>query len=212
MNDRSVVAGLVLIAASAQNVDRVVSIYRAAKRSGRRLVIDLYAAEVLEATGGGAIPSLLFDDVHFYLPWRQARWVKETGNFDLIQGERAKRRVFSEHILSAPQRFVVLANGSFLEDRRFMPCFAGATGIWSQWEGYLRPGQHGARMKDALAAHGVTMDVMHTSGHADVPTLRRLVDAVAPERLTPVHTFHPEKFPDLFPRVTLRQDGEWWEV
>lgn len=204
--------GLVMIAASAQNVDRVVSIHRAAKQSERRMVIDLYAAEVLEATGGRAIPSLLFDDVHFYLPWRQARWVKETGRFDLIQGERRARRVFAEEILAAPHRFVVLANGSFLEDRRFAPCIAGATGIWSQWEGYLRPGQHGARMKETLAAHGVTLDVMHTSGHADVPTLRRLVDAISPERLTPIHTFHPEKFPELFRQVVLRDDGEWWEV
>jgi diguanylate cyclase (GGDEF)-like protein len=41
--------GLVLVHTSAQNVDRIVSIFRAARRTGRRLVIDLYAAAILES-------------------------------------------------------------------------------------------------------------------------------------------------------------------
>ncbi len=36
--------------ASAQNVDRIVTVYRAAKRTGRVLVLDLYAAVALRAT------------------------------------------------------------------------------------------------------------------------------------------------------------------
>ena len=42
-------AGLALVSCSAQNIDRVVTIYRTAKRCCRTLVIDAYAAEVLEA-------------------------------------------------------------------------------------------------------------------------------------------------------------------
>jgi ribonuclease J len=48
--------GIVLVACSAQNIDRIVTIYRAAKRTGRTLVIDAYAAEVLKATGNDNIP------------------------------------------------------------------------------------------------------------------------------------------------------------
>ncbi len=39
-------AGLVVALGSAQNLDRLVTVYRAAKRAGRRLGIDLYTAEV----------------------------------------------------------------------------------------------------------------------------------------------------------------------
>ncbi|MGO8476311.1 hypothetical protein [Rhizobium leguminosarum] len=35
-------SGMVLVACSAQNIDRVVSVYRAAKRSGRQLLVDAY--------------------------------------------------------------------------------------------------------------------------------------------------------------------------
>ena len=44
--------GIHLVWASAQNIDRMVTIFRAAKRTGRVLVIDLYTAVVLEATEG----------------------------------------------------------------------------------------------------------------------------------------------------------------
>jgi ribonuclease J len=43
--------GIVLDACSAQNIDRVVTIYRAAKQTERTLIVDAYAAEVLKATG-----------------------------------------------------------------------------------------------------------------------------------------------------------------
>jgi ribonuclease J len=49
-------AGMALVACSAQNIDRVVTVYRAAKRTGRTLIVDAYAAEVLKATGQDSIP------------------------------------------------------------------------------------------------------------------------------------------------------------
>jgi ribonuclease J len=207
--------GLVLVAASAQNVDRVVSIYRAAKRAGRRLVLDLYATEVLEATGNRRIPSPLFPDVRFYLPWLQGREVRKREAFDLIEGARRERRLYSRSIAAEPGRYVVLFNRSFMQDRYFAPLIPGARAVWSQWDGYLRPGGHGERLAADLAPYGVKLESIHTSGHADVPTLRRLVAALRPAVLSPVHTFHPERFEELFgdlAPVALRTDGVWWSI
>ena len=49
-------AGIHFVWTSSQNIDRLVTIFRAAKRAGRLLVIDLYTAVVLEATGKDTIP------------------------------------------------------------------------------------------------------------------------------------------------------------
>jgi ribonuclease J len=38
---------------SAQNIDRTVTLFRAAKRTGRKLVVDLYGADVLRRIAGG---------------------------------------------------------------------------------------------------------------------------------------------------------------
>jgi ribonuclease J len=48
--------GAVLVCASAQNIDRVVTVFRAARRAHRVVVIDLYGAAILEATGNERIP------------------------------------------------------------------------------------------------------------------------------------------------------------
>ena len=47
---------MVLTAYSAQNIDRLVTLFRAAKRTGRTLVLDLYAATIAVATGRDTIP------------------------------------------------------------------------------------------------------------------------------------------------------------
>lgn len=59
---------------------------------------------------------------------------------------------------------------------------------------------------------GIPISHHHASGHAFVPDLRRLVDALAPERLVPIHSFAGGRYGELFPRVDRRQDGERWAV
>ncbi len=43
--------GIALACYSAQNIDRFVSIFRAARRAGRILMLDLYTAAIAQATG-----------------------------------------------------------------------------------------------------------------------------------------------------------------
>jgi ribonuclease J len=50
--------GFAMICASAQNIDRMVSIYRACKRTDRTLLLDIYAMEILRATGNPNLPNL----------------------------------------------------------------------------------------------------------------------------------------------------------
>jgi ribonuclease J len=66
-------AGLALVACSAQNIDRVVTVYRAAKRTGRTLIIDAYAVEVLKATGYSSIPkpAAEWPNLAVYIPQSQ---------------------------------------------------------------------------------------------------------------------------------------------
>ena len=59
---------------------------------------------------------------------------------------------------------------------------------------------------------GCPLITAHTSGHATVPDLRRLVSAIDPGRVVPIHTDAPTAFVDLFPRATPVADGDWWTV
>jgi ribonuclease J len=91
-------------------------------------------------------------------------------------------------------------------------CLAGATALWSMWDGYLEQ-PSGVRLRGWLDAHGISLTVAHTSGHATVADLRRLVEALRPERVVPIHTRAPESFRELVSAcVDVRGDGEWWAV
>jgi hypothetical protein len=47
----------------------------------------------------------------------------------------------------------------------------------------------------------------HTSGHATVEDLQKLVEALNPKMLVPVHTESPEDFKKMFPKVERATDG-----
>ena len=77
--------GTACVVSSAQNIDRLVTVYRACKRAGRTLVTDLYTATVAHAIGRPSIPQPGFTDYKVYIPNRQRVLVKQSGEFDRLK-------------------------------------------------------------------------------------------------------------------------------
>lgn len=203
--------GFVGVCASAQNIDRVVSLYRACKQTGRTLVLDLYALEVLAATGNPHIPLADWPNIAVYVPEYQRRHIKRTERFDVV--ERYKpNRIYRERLAYLAPLAVMLFRPAMLPDIDLVPgAWNGARMIWSQWDGYL-PSPANRAFLSRLAERSVPLEVIHTSGHASIAALKRLAEAMAPDVLVPVHTFEGDRFSGLFSNVVRRQDGEWWEV
>jgi ribonuclease J len=204
--------GFVGLCASAQNIDRVVSLYRACKRTGRTLVLDLYALEVLAATGNPNIPQAGWPNFAVYVPEYQRRHIKRTERFDLVDRYKPYR-IYRDRLADLAPRAVMLFRSAMLPDIDMVPgAWSGARMIWSQWEGYLSSAANQAFVS-RLAERGVPLEVIHTSGHASVADLKRLAEAMAPDVLVPVHTFEGDRFAELFgSNVHRRIDGEWWDV
>jgi hypothetical protein len=78
---------------------------------------------------------------------------------------------------------------------------------WSLWEGYLKM-PSGAALQELLAEHQIRL----TSVHASVFDLRRLVEALGPKRVVPIHSDAGDRFCEFFPRVERHVDGDWWQV
>lgn len=54
---------------------------------------------------------------------------------------------------------------------------------------------------------------VHTSGHAEVDTLKKVVKKLKPGEIITIHTFHPDKYGGLFKRKMEQvSDGEVFEV
>jgi len=204
--------GMALVACSAQNIDRVVTVYRAAKQTGRTLIVDAYAAEVLKATGHDSIPKIEegWSNIAVYIPQSQRVSLKRKGIASIVGGYRGFR-VWPEQLAELASRSAMLFRGWMLRDLERANALKGARVFWSQWDGYLQDGA-GQKLKQECAALNIPFASVHTSGHASPGDLKRLAAAVAPKRLIPIHTFERLRFPDLFDNVLLADDGQWIEV
>ena len=202
--------GIHFVWASAQNIDRIVTVYRAAKRTGRVLIVDLYAAAVLRATGRDTIPQSYWDGVCVYVPYGQRRFVKEKGLFaDLA--EHSKNRIFPEDLPTLRGRAVALFRPMMTRDFGMQSALDDAALSYSMWQGYLQDG-YTSRVVDWLEERRIPWEVIHTSGHASVADLQRLSGAFAPRTLVPIHSFETGRFGEFFANVARKDDGVWWEV
>lgn len=206
------VPGFVAVCASAQNIDRIVTIYRACKRTGRTLLLDIYAMEVLRATGNEHLPAPGWPNLAVYVPQYQRVHIKQNKLFGLLAPYQAAR-IYQEELAGIGEKAVMLFRPAMMRDADKADLWTNARAIWSQWEGYLRDKDGpGAKLRAALAERGVRLHTIHTSGHASIEDLKRLATAIAPKALVPIHTFHGDRYSNLFSNVIRRFDGEWWEV
>jgi len=202
--------GMALVHTSGQNIDRVVTIFKASKRTGRRLIIDLYTAAILEATENINLPQSSWPEIALYVPQSQRVQVKERAWFDLLKRHSANR-IFIENLQETPNRSTLLFRPLHRPDLEKGQCLSGAIYVYSQWKGYWEQGSY-SMVKTWLDRHDIPKIDIHTSGHASPEALKNLVSAVKPKSVVPIHSFFPEQYPELFPNVNPHEDGEWWEV
>lgn len=202
--------GMALVSFSAQNIDRLVTIYRACLQADRDLVVDLYTATVAKATGRSSIPQAGFDRLKVFVPYYQKVRVKRTEEFERVNAIKPWR-VFPEELALLRARTVMLFRSSMIGDMERADCLEGARLIWSLWHGYLNEPSSDS-VHAFLERHGIPLIEHHSSGHASVADLRRFVDALKPGRVVPIHTQAPEKYVTLYPHVDPQRDGAWWIV
>lgn len=202
--------GLVAVFSSAQNLDRLVSVYRAARRAQRTLVVDLYTATVAQATGRASIPQPGFEGLAVYVPHRQRVKVAQTREFQRVAAV-ADIRMYPEDLATDRGRLTYLGTSSTAAELVEAGALHRGAAVWSLWPGYLdQPAGH--RLTTLLSEADVPLILHHTSGHAHVDDLARLVDAFEDARVVPIHSEATDRFAEHFPRVEVHADHEWWEV
>lgn len=203
-------SGMVLACYSGQNIDRLVSLYRAARRSGRTFVIDLYGAAIAAATGRSTIPQASWKHVRVFVPQAQRRRIIEDQSFEQLHGIAAER-IYPEELRERGHELVFTMRGSMTGDLDRADCLSDAAAVWSMWPGYLQKAS-GRRLAAWLEDRGIPLVHTHASGHAGPADLAALATAIAPERVVPIHTDAPHLYSKLYDRVEAHTDGEWWAV
>jgi ribonuclease J len=181
-------AKLIAVVASGQNVDRLVSCYRAARRSGRLLVIDPYQAYVLMklAPLSKNIPQFTWDEVRVLFAPHQVKLLKQAGKMDLVIEMRDAGKVSSDQLAAEPGRYLMCCRGSFGMTKVFDKVGAEKVElVWSMWSGYWA--RERCAMRTWARRHGLEPHFIHSGGHAWPDDLRRLVSAIAAKDTQWVH-------------------------
>jgi ribonuclease J len=178
--------GRVFVAWSAQNIDRTVTLYRAAKRTGRTLVIDLYTADVLDRISAGTrVPRAGFPNLKVVVTRRLRGYYRKIGRDDFVvrmvpHGLTARQLVQGQH--------VVMLRRALITDyqRAGVVPIADDAFNFSMWSGYLSEPDV-AEVLEWCRKGGAEIAYIHTSGHASPADLRAFAAAIRPKVTVPVH-------------------------
>lgn len=201
-----------LVWSSSQNIDRIVALYRACKRTGRALCVDPYAAYVLELAHKAhiTIPTAkTHANLLIFYPHRLTSKMMEKDP-ELIFGPYVKKRKLDVKLLqSHPGKYVMLFRPSLLYYAKtylneVKVCLTNS--IWAQYWEQNKPDINHMKewLKEKPELRKKLPDI-HTSGHADVPSLQTIAKHVQPKYIVPIHSDHSDSFSSLFPTISVME-------
>lgn len=201
--------GRVFVAWSAQNIDRTVTLYRAALKTGRTLVVDLYTAEVLDTLAAhGKLPQPGWPSMKVVITKAFSRMYRRKGEEAFVE-RMVPFGISAKALAATPEKWVIMTRPSLVRD--YEP--AGVTPTpddawsWSMWRGYLK-NDDGVAVQAWFDAGGARAAHIHTSGHASPSDLRAFARSMDPRWLVPIHGVAWDDQPEGFPPIQRLRDGE----
>ena len=199
---------LVLATFSPQDLDRLVTLYRTAVRSGRTFVVDAYAAFILH---------LLHKEVKIPPPkTKHGIRVFFNAGFRRKKNQKlgslfAADRIELAEVLAEPRKHLMAFRPSMvkLDFAGQLPQYVRV--LYGYWKGYLKNPDWVELQKSVMEVGGDFI-FAHASGHIHVRDLIEFVHAVNAKVVIPVHTFEPRLLAKQFENVRLLEDGQPWEV
>jgi len=205
---------IVFLYFSSQNIDRLVSFYKAASSTKRLFVIDVYTAYVLLKLNKFAkipYPSKLFHNIKIFFGGNYLDKLPVEEKEIFIKSMKYYK-ISHEEIMRIPEKITMTIRGSMLNSIKKLNCLDGAHFIYSMWEGYMKD-KSMSKMMEFININNIRFHNLHTSGHANIVTMKQVVDAVKPKALIPIHTFHPEQYNILgHHNIITLSDGEPYEI
>ncbi|MBM2816970.1 MAG: rnjA [Ignavibacteria bacterium] len=199
-----------LVYTSSQNIDRLVSIYKASLKTKKIMIIDVYIAKILTTLSKYAkfpYPSGSYGNIKvMFTKYTSDKAAKASNNQMLYDFKPFK--ITKEEIGNEPSQYVIIVRPSFQVDLEKIQNLENGNLIYSMWEGYKSKADTHKFMK-YLEQKGFSNYDIHTSGHADLQTLKKFADAINPKSIIPIHTFNKNDYSNIFNQNIIElNDGE----
>jgi len=188
-----------LIYTSGQNIDRIVSIYRACLRSNKIYVVDVYVATILKELSAFAklpYPSEEYKNLKVFFPYYTSRRLSNEGNEKILY-QFKNYKITKEEIAEKRNDIVMMVRPSMQKDLARIAGLENGNLIFSMWDGYLEK-SNSKRFIEFFMKKNFSLIKLYTSGHADIGTLKKMAEVIQPKNIVPIHTFEPEKYKSTF--------------
>ena len=203
---------------SSQNIDTIISVYRACKRTNKIFVIDIYTAWVLEKfkIASKHIPNMEWENIQILTKHgKYYKRLKENPElFSGFKNEIFKHAVDLNAVAKNPSNYFFKISPWHIEKVINKTKVNMANIIYSQWKGYREKEfstEDTVELYDRLESRHKWV-YAHTSGHADLDALKRYATTINPKKLIPIHTEYKEKFASIFDNVVVLNDNEQVDI
>jgi len=205
---------------SGQNIDRIVSLYKAARKANAVLVVDPYTAYMLKVAGdiSKSIPQIEWDDIRVFVAnyGRGDIYISKIAKSEhekmMISLGRKKIKAFD--FIGLKQKALLLMRNTMIPVVEKIPQIKGSTLIYSQWKGYIQKDTPDAKkFREFIKRNNLFIVHIHTSGHATLEKLQQFASKVKARQIVPIHTEYPERFKEYFGNTVVRyHDGQCFDV
>lgn len=177
--------GPAFIMTSSMNVDRLKTAYNISQRTNRLFLEDIYTASILTAVGKN-VPAPGAKGVKVFM----VGGIDDHDALEPFKGSTIGRDAI------AKSEFIMCIRPSMIRTLKKINenrSFEDGILFYSMWKGY-QESEYTKKFLEYMESTGVKIHTLHTSGHADIETIDRLVEKVSPEMIIPVHTENPQWF------------------
>jgi ribonuclease J len=204
---------------SSQNIDSIVSAYRACKKANKTFVIDIYTAWILEKMqiASSNIPNMNWDNVKVIKKFGGNYYKKLQDNkeyFNSFTSEVFNNIVEIDDIKNNPQNYFLKISPWHIEKVLNYIEIDNSNIIYSQWKGYLKEEFSDidtVKLFENLQKNNNWV-YAHTSGHADLKALKIFASSLNPNKLIPIHTEYKKDFAKHFDNVMILEDNESFDI
>jgi len=203
-----------LIMVAGSNVDRLVSLYKATRKSKKILVLDLYTYYLLDQLKQltPSLPPFDGDNIRIFYIRGHAENIVEHLDKSILYKYKTRKIEIDEIVDRREQMVLKLPVSALKKISKILikkNPFENVKYIFSMWKGYLDKDSY---HQDYCNEYNAELVQVHVSGHAYLNDLKRFTRALKPKKLVPIHTLSGNDFESHFENVTLYDDSTPFEV
>ena len=193
----------VFIMHSSTNIDRTISFIKSALRTGKNYILDLFTYSLNQV-----INMNIKVDYKRIFVWKPLRYSYKDETFKNEYMNFDNSSFFGK-------KYVMNVKVSMLDDIKKLKekgLITKACLIYSMWSGYIDKEDKLKSFINEIKEMGIEFIELHTSGHADITSMKRLNKIINPDNTIIIHTENRDKGKNLFNNVVDLKDNQIFKV